>query len=52
MLYKVALSETDSYLYDRIRTKSGVDCFCVEVLKKIQEDRLFQQQKEYKVDET
>ena len=29
-----------------------VDTFYVEILKKVQEDRLFQQQKEYKVDET
>ena len=30
---------------------SRVDPFYVEILKKVQEDRLFQQQKEYKVDE-
>ena len=28
-----------------------VDPFCVEILQKVQEDRLFQQEKEYKVDE-
>ena len=28
-----------------------VDQFYVEILKKVQEDRLFQQQKEYKVDD-
>ena len=28
-----------------------IDPFFVEILKKVQEDRLFQQQKEYKVDE-
>ena len=52
MLYEVTLSQTDLYLHDRIRMKNKVDHFCVEIFKKIQEDRLFQQQKEYKVDET
>ena len=52
MLYEVTLSQIDSDLHDRIRTKRIFDCFYVEVLKKIQEDRLFQQQKEYKVDES
>ena len=51
MLYEVTLSQTNSDLHDRIRMKSRVDRFYVEVLKKIQEDRLFQQQKEYKVEE-
>ena len=52
MLYEVTLRQTDSYLHDRIITENGVDCFSIEILKKIQEDRLFQQQKEYKVAET
>ena len=30
---------------------NGFDPFYVEILKKFQEDSLFQQQKEYKVDE-
>ena len=36
----------------RGRTANRVDPFYVEILKKFQEDRLFQQQKEYKVYET
>ena len=52
MLYEVTLSQTDSDLHERIRKVNGVDPFYVEILKKVQEDRLFQQQKEYKVDET
>ena len=52
MLYEVNLIQTNSYFHDRILTSNGVDHFYVESLKKIQEDRLFQQQKEYKVDET
>ena len=52
MLYEVTLRQVDSYLHDRIGTTSGVDRFFVEILKMIQEDRLFQQQKEYKVDDT
>ena len=43
MLYEVTLRQTDSDLHDRIRTTSRVDHFYVVVLKKIQEDRLFQQ---------
>ena len=43
MLYEVTLSQTDSYLHDRIRTKNGFDRFYVEILNNIQEDRLFQQ---------
>ena len=45
MLYQVTLSQTDSNLHKRIRTTNGVDPFYVEILKKVQEDRLFQQQK-------
>ena len=52
MLYEVNLSQTDLDLNERIRTANGVDHFYVEILKKVQGDRLFQQQKEYKVDET
>ena len=51
MLYEVTLSQTNSDFPDRIRTTNGVDRFYVEVLKKNQEDRFFQQQKEYKVEE-
>ena len=36
----------------KINTGNKVDPFYVEILKKVQEDRLFQQQKEYKVDES
>ena len=50
MIYKVTLSQTDADLHERIRVANGVDPFYVEILKKFQEDRLFQQQKEYKVD--
>ena len=52
MIYEVTLSQTDSDLHERIRTTNKVDPFYVEILKKVQEGRLFQQQKEYKVDET
>ena len=52
MLYEVTLSQTGSYLHDRIRTANRVDPFYVEIFKKVHEDRLFQQQKEYKVDKT
>ena len=52
MLYDVTLSQTDSNLHKRTRMKKRVDHFYVEILKKFQEDRLFQQQKEYKVYET
>ena len=52
MLYEVNLSQTDSYFHDRIIKESGFDRFYFEVLKNIQEDLLFQQQKEYKVDKT
>ena len=52
MIYEVTLSQTDSDLHERIRTVNMVDPFYVEILKNVQEDRLFQQQKEYKVDES
>ena len=52
MIYKVTLSRTDAYLHERFRAANGVDPFYVEILKKVQEDRLFQQQKEYKLDES
>ena len=50
MIYEVTLSQTDSDLHKRIRTANRVDPFYVEILKNFQEDKLFQQQKEYKVD--
>ena len=52
MIYEVTLSQTDSDLYQRIRATNRVDPFYVEILNKFQEDKLIQQQKEYKVDET
>ena len=52
MIYEVTLSQTDADLHERIRAVNRVDPFYVEILKKVQEDRLFQQQKEYKVDES
>ena len=52
MLYEVTLSQIDLDLHGRIITISRVDRFYVGVLKNIQEDRLFQQQKGYKVDES
>ena len=51
MIYEVTISQTDLDLHERIRTTNRFDPFYVEILKKVQEDRLFQQQKEYKVDE-
>ena len=51
MIYEMNLSQTDSDLHERIRMANRVDPFYVEILKKVQEDKLFQQQKEYKVDE-
>ena len=39
-------------LDESIRMENKVDRFYVEILKKVQEDRLLQQQKEYKVEET
>ena len=52
MIYEVMLSQTDAYLHERIRMDDTVDPFYIEILKKVQKDRFFQQQKEYKVDET
>ena len=52
MIYEVTLIQIDAYFYERIRMTNRVDSFYVEILKKFQEDRLFQQQKEYKVDES
>ena len=52
MIYEVNLSQTDVYLHERIRAANRVDPFYVEILRKFQEDRLFQKQKEYKVDES
>ena len=52
MIYEVTLSQTDSDLHKSIRTANRFEPFYVEILKKVQEDRFFQQQKEYKVDKT
>ena len=52
MLYEVTLSQINFDFHKRIRIESRVCHFYVEILKKVQEDGLFQQQKEYKVDET
>ena len=52
MIYEVTLSQIDPYFEERIRTTNGVEPFYVQILKKVQEDRMFQQQKEYKVDES
>ena len=45
MLYEVILIQNDSYLHERIEMANIVDHFNVKILKKVQEDRLFQQQK-------
>ena len=50
MIYEVNLSQTNANFHERIRMANRVNPFYVEILKKVQEDRLFQQQKEYKVD--
>ena len=50
MIYEVTFSQTDADFHDNIRAANRVDPFYVEILKKVQEDRLFQQQKEYKAD--
>ena len=42
MLYEVTLSQTDSDLHEIIRMTNRVDPFYVEILKKVQEDRLFE----------
>ena len=49
MLCEVTLSQNGSYLHQRIIIAHGVDPFYVKILKKVQEDRLFHRQKEYKV---
>ena len=49
MIYEVTLIQTDFDFHERIRTTNKVDPFYVEILKKVQEDRLFQQHKYYKV---
>ena len=49
MIYEVTLIQNDSNLHERMRMVNRVDPFCVEILKKVQEDMLFQQQKEEKV---
>ena len=46
MIYEVTLSQADSNLHERIRTTNGVDPFYVEIIKKVQYDILFQQQKD------
>ena len=46
------MSQTDADLHEKIRTANKVDQFYVEILKKVQEERLFQQQKEYRVDDS
>ena len=51
MTYEVTLSQTDVDLHENITMANKVDPFYVEILKKVQEDELFQQQKEYKVDD-
>ena len=43
MIYEVTLSQTDAYLHEKIRMTNKVNAFYVEILKKFQEDRLFQQ---------
>ena len=45
MIYEVTLSQTDAHLHEKIRAANRVDPFYVEILKKVQEERLFQQQK-------
>ena len=43
MIYEVTLSQIDAYLHENIRMANNVDLFYVEILNKVQEDRLFQQ---------
>ena len=52
MIYEVTLNQIDANLHENIRTANKVDLFYVEILKKVQKDQLFQQQKEYKVDDS
>ena len=51
MIYEVILSQNDANLHENIRMVNKVDPFYVEILKKVQEDWLFQQEKKYKVDD-
>ena len=44
MIYEVTLSQINANLHERIRMTNGVDTFYVEILKKFQEDRLFQEE--------
>ena len=43
MIYEVTLSRIDAYFHENIRTANKVDLFYVEILKKFQEEWLFQQ---------
>ena len=52
MIYEVNLIQIDVDLHENIRTTNKVDLFYVEILKEVQEDRFFQQQKEYKLDDS
>ena len=45
MIYGVTLIQTDVDLNMRIRMMNRVNAFYVEILKKVQEDRFFQQPK-------
>ena len=45
MLFEETLSQTDLDLHKRIRTTNRVNHFYVEILNKVQEERLFQEQK-------
>ena len=45
MIYEVNFIQTDAYLHERIRVTNRVDPFYAQILKKVQEDMLFQQQK-------
>ena len=42
MIYEVNLSQINLDLHERIRMTNRVDPFYLEILKKVQEDRLFQ----------
>ena len=48
----MTLSQTNVDFHERIRAANGVDPVYVEILKKVQEDRLFRQQNEYKVEKS
>ena len=41
MIYEVTLSQTNADLHEKIRKTNKVDPFYVEILKKVQEDWLF-----------